>query len=536
MSQFVIPIDKTQFDLQITKNRQSFKQSLPKKFQHLIDYLPENEGQIFRRMNSSCPVLWVAPHGFFGDAVHTDYIGIIAAQMMAGSCLVNNKFCRCPLPEPGYGEIANLNNPEDPNPHSKAFVNKLKSAISIIRLKSEQPPIIVILLNQSDISAGSMNITVASRNENIDSDTTKWVMALKQAVTSNDFNINLIENQIDSYDRTLFTSLHYNQSESGPIRLLKIELNCEYVTYENIISISGFISRALSYVCQANDNLKQLCIKNQSVENIIETEEEPDMKLVEEAGLKLTDIISRHYENAMIEAGNYIVQTFYSNDIERARNKQATKEKSLHQLILYLQNQKNNAPSKSWLYNAVNLAVDSSDYKNNHMYAKLMLSHKIELLPIRHKGLKKYLIKEIGEKKLTISQLKDHISQVKDLPYDKMFPEPKADNPQKPVKKTMPRLLKKSEKKGENQSKKILNMINDPKKFLKSDIISLFSHESLADMTVGKRRQILRKLEKKHSEVLSIIQQLKSKILIHEDYLKQYQYLMVELEKSIQTN
>jgi len=533
MTQLVIPKDKRQFDNQIIEIRQSFKESLPKKYHHLMDYLPDNEGQIYRRMNSSSPVLWVAPHGFLGDAVHTDYIGIFAAQMMAGSCLVNNKFCRCPLPEPGYGEIANLNDPDDPTPHSTTFVNKLKSAISIIRLKSGQTPVIVILLNQPDISASSFNIKVASRDERIDSNGSKWINALKQAVISNDYTITFLENQTESYERTLFSYLYFNQSESGPIGLVQIGLNCQLLTCQNIVSISGFLSRALSYVCQNNDDSKQLCIQNQLLENAIETEEEADMQLVEEAGLKLTEIISRHYENAMIEAGNYIVETFFANDIERARKKEASKKKSLHQLIIYLQNQKNNAPSKSWLYNAVNLAVDSYDYNDYHMYAKLMLSHKIELLPISHKGFKKQLIKEIVEKKLTISQLKDRISQVKGLPLDKLFPEPKEINDKKPIKKSVPRLLKKSEKRGENQSKKILNNINEPKQFLNSDIMSLFNHETLSNMTVGKRRQILRKLEKKHSDILSGIQHLKSKILIHEDYLKQYQYLMVELEKSL---
>jgi len=529
MTQFVIPKDKAQFDQQINEMRHSFQKSLSIKDQHLMDYLPANEGQIYRRMNSSCPVLWVAPHGFFGDAVLSDYIGIIAAQLMAGSFLVNNKLCRCPVPEPGYGEIANLNDPDDPNPHTQAFLNKLKSAISIIRLKSGQTPLIVILLNQSDIPVSSFDVAVATNYNN----TSTWIMRLQQAFVSDHFNVNFIEYQVQDYDRTLLSYLFHNQSECGPVRLIQIRLNCQSLTIDNIVSISGFLSRAVSYSSQNNNDSKQLCIKNQH-ETPLEVETEPDICLVEEAGMRLTEIISRHYENAMIEAGKYIVKTFFSNDIERARKKQATKEKSLLQLISYLQNQKNNAPSKSWLYNAVNLAVDSSDYKNYHMYTKLLLSHKIELLPIHHKGLKKHLIKEIVEKNLTVSQLKNRINQVKNLPFDKIFPEPDMSNDHKSIKKTMPRLLKKHEKMGENLSKKILNSLENPEKLLQNDMMSLFSNEILSNMTQAKRRQIFRKLEKKHSAILSDIQQLKMKILTHENYLQQYQFLMVELEKSMQ--
>ena len=536
MVQFQVPKNKTQFDQQIEDIRQSLKQGLSKKDQALMDHLPANEGEIYRRMNSSCPVLWVAPHGFFGDAVHSDYIGIFAAQLMAGSCLVNNKHCRCPLPEPGYGEIANLNDPDDPNPQAKAFVNKLKSAISIIRLKSGQIPFIVILLNQSDADVNSFEISVATSDETHNAPNSKWILALKRSIVSNHFNTNIIEKQIQTYDRTLLSYLYYNQSESGPIRMIQVRFNCQLLTDRSILPISSFLSRTMSYASQSYNNKKQLGIQSQSVEQLLETEDEPDMGLVEEAGIKLTEIISHHYENAMIEAGNYIVKTFFDNDIERARKKQATKEKSLHQLILFLQNQKNNAPSKSWLYNAVNLAVDSSDYQKYHMYAKLMLSHKIELLPISHHGLKKQLIKETVENKLSVSQLKDRIVQVKNLQFDKVFPEQKSINYQKSDKNSAPRLLKKTEKIGLSQSKKILSYVNEPEKLFKDDIIHLFSQESLSNITSAKRRQILRKLEKKHTEILSHIQYLKAKILSNEKYLQQYQNLMVELERSIKNS
>jgi hypothetical protein len=529
MLQLSIPKNKDQFDKQIIEMRQSLKENLPKKDQHLMNHLPVSEGQIYRRMNSSCPVLWVAPHGFFGDAIYSDYIGIFAAQMMAGSCLVNNKNCRCPLPEHGYGEIANLNDPEDPNPYANAFYNKLKSATSIIRLKSGQIPFVVILLNQTDKDVDTFEIFVGTSDEKHDSPGSEWIAALKKSMDSSQFNINFIAQHLQTSERTLFSYLYHHQLETGPLRLVQIRFNCHLLTDKNILPISSFLSRALSYASLSNNNDKQLCIQN----HCVDTEDEPDMRLVEEAGLKLTEIISHHYENAMIEAGNYIVETFFANDIERARNKQATKEKSLYQLILYLQNQKNNAPSKSWLYNAVNLAVDHSDYKNYHLYTKLMLSHKIELLPIHNYELKKHLIKETVENNLTVSKLKDRINLVKNLPLEQLLPEKKIKNDKKSNKKHVPRLLKKNEKMGEVQLKRILSILNDPEKLFDEGAAKLFSQEALSNITFGKRRQIIRKLEKKHSEILTKIQELKAKILKNENYLQQYQSLMVEMERSV---
>jgi len=528
-----IPKSKDHFDQQIQDIRQSLHNSLGKNDQNLMNHLPFPEGQIYRRMNANCPVLWVAPHGYFGDAIYSDYIGILAAEMMAASCLVNNKKCRRPLPEPGYGEIADLNDPEDPS--AQIFVKKLAAAISMIRLKSGQPPYIVFLLNHNDCDEKSIEITVATSDDLHDMPSSKWIQALKESSASNLFNTNLIEKVTPAYDRTLFSYLFCNQVENGPLRLIQIKLNFQSLSLEQIVCLSGFLSRTVSYSSQANGDLTPIDMNNKHIEPSTEQEIEPDMHLVEEAGLKLTEIVSRHYEHAMIEAGNYIVKLFFNNDIERARNKQATKEKSLHQLILYLQNQKNNAPSKSWLYNAVKLAVDCADFKHYHLYKKLLLSHKIELLPISNQPLKKQLIQETANNNLTVSQLRERISQVKASSNATIPLKPKKIIQKKtsPKQLTPPRLQKKSEKAGENLSKKILSTIDDPKSLLNNDVLEKFSQESLQQITAGKRRQIFRKLEKKHTIILAHIKQLKADIQVNETYLNQYQKLMVEMERSL---
>jgi hypothetical protein len=526
---YAIPANKAEFDQTVQEIRDTFFQHLPADRQDLIECLPFPESQIYRRINTSCPVLWLAPHGFFGDALHTDYVAAIAAEMMAGSCLVNNKKFRCPLPEPGYGEIANLNNPDDPGSHSRFFVNKLISAISIIRLKSNQNPYIVFLLNTPETTESHIKITYATSDEHHDCPSSQWITRLKQALSTDQHNIDFCEKKCPAYEYTLFSHLYQKQMDIGPLQLIQIQLKCsDMLSPKTILPLSSFLSQVLSYTIQTEQIQKEVVLNNKETELI---EIEADMRLVEQAGMKLTEILSRHYENAMIEAGKYLVQMFFDNDIERARQKKPVKEKSLYQLILYLQRQKNNAPSKSWIYNAVNLAVDYSDFKHFHMYGKLLLSHKILLLPIDNHDKKKDLIQEIAKNKLTVSQLKDRLDEVRnDSTIKKIHIKKKT---RKISENNPPRLLKKAEKEGKVLSKKILEAVEQPTQLFKPDIRQHFNRDSLSGISSGKRRQILRKLQKKHKGILSDIKQLKTLIQENENYLQHYQTLMVEMENSL---
>ena len=51
---------------------------------------------------------------------------------------------------------------------------------------------------------------------------------------------------------------------------------------------------------------------------------------------------------------------------------------SLNAMLEELQ-KKGNAPSKSWFYNTINLAVDDKEFKNDADYSQLNLSQKIYL-------------------------------------------------------------------------------------------------------------------------------------------------------------
>ena len=173
----------------------------------------------------------------------------------------------------------------------------------------------------------------------------------------------------------------------------------------------------------------ELQTKDQNKEGSVKGEKQPDNELVKRAYDNLLDIFTKHFENAMLEAGQYIIKEFYSNDYKNAEKKKADKNKSfetLNQMIS--ENKKNNisGPSKSWIYNAVSLAVQNKklhefDPDTFHTYGNIPLSHKVLLLPVKKRNNdgkvdsdktleRKYeLIKKIDEDGLTVKQLRKEI-------------------------------------------------------------------------------------------------------------------------------
>jgi len=104
----------------------------------------------------------------------------------------------------------------------------------------------------------------------------------------------------------------------------------------------------------------------------------------------LADRFSQHIANFMLEAGNYIIDTFYGRDPRAAFAKNKTNEQppSLNRLIEKIrQSSKSpteNAPSVGWLYNAVNLAAHEAICKQKRFqtFGILGHSHKLQLLHV----------------------------------------------------------------------------------------------------------------------------------------------------------
>ncbi|MCF8111660.1 MAG: hypothetical protein K9J85_09255 [Desulfobacteraceae bacterium] len=147
---------------------------------------------------------------------------------------------------------------------------------------------------------------------------------------------------------------------------------------------------------------------------VASNEKDPvDESLVEEAYSELRNILVNHLRKGMLEAGKYLIEKFYDNDVELARQKSSPKKASLNKLKKKLQNSDGNAPSKTWIYDAVNLAVDHHDYANDSVYGKLGHSHQVNLTYVKDPDKKKTLIKETAKNEYTVAKLKKEIAKAK---------------------------------------------------------------------------------------------------------------------------
>jgi hypothetical protein len=118
----------------------------------------------------------------------------------------------------------------------------------------------------------------------------------------------------------------------------------------------------------------------------------------------------------MLDAGRYLVQKFYDDNYDLARRGKKVKKESLNQLIKKLQENSGDAPSKTWIYDAVKLAVDQHDYENFRTYGNLGHSQKLLLTHVKDGDKKKALIEEAVEKNYTVVDLRKRIRQEKGKP------------------------------------------------------------------------------------------------------------------------
>ena len=215
-------------------------------------------------------------------------------------------------------------------------------------------------------------------------------------------------------------------------RTQSIQLEIGYTglrdTEENARNTADRIARALAGFAEGVDTEKigSLCINtgiSESPEPVVaeggraeadqvEAESDADMELVAHAYTILSNIYSGYHEKAMLAAGQYIVDTFYGGDIERARNNDSPLKESLYSLLdRFNKDKAPGLPSKSWVYNSVKLIVTEHDFRDFHAYGKLGLSQKVLLFPVSNIELKKRLISESVENNYTVARLKERISE-----------------------------------------------------------------------------------------------------------------------------
>ncbi len=108
----------------------------------------------------------------------------------------------------------------------------------------------------------------------------------------------------------------------------------------------------------------------------------PDEKLVQESVRHIRKVLSETVIKGAIEVGNYLFEKFFDNDVERVRSQNPQKDASFRMLA-----EKCGTPelpvSKTWLSNAVGVAVISKALPSSASFRQLPPSHQTVLLPLR---------------------------------------------------------------------------------------------------------------------------------------------------------
>jgi hypothetical protein len=138
-----------------------------------------------------------------------------------------------------------------------------------------------------------------------------------------------------------------------------------------------------------------------------------DEGLADQAYDYLKEVFRKHVQNAIYEAGRYLIDTFFEADPYKALDKESPHPISLNLLIKRLQKNSGDAPSKSWFYDAVNLVAHEMICQEVgfQSFGKLQHSYKLLLLPVPKFEDKERLAKEAREKGYSVSEFRKRIRE-----------------------------------------------------------------------------------------------------------------------------
>ena len=215
-----------------------------------------------------------------------------------------------------------------------------------------------------------------------------------------------------------------------------------------------------------------------------------DDALVNRAYETLTVIIGKHFSLAMEEVGEYLIKEFYGGKYKLVHDGKPKKKESLNRLIEKLQQADDGAPSKTWIYNSINLVADKRHFEEIEFveYKNLGLSHKVYLTHVSNLDEKKKLIIETIKNKYTVEQLKKRIAALK-----KEKPR-LIDFLNMPEKTTLLSLsigkLEKAEKRASDELKELQNRVEKIEE----------AHNTLKSIVEEKKEQIAQKEKEKEEK------------------------------------
>ncbi len=145
---------------------------------------------------------------------------------------------------------------------------------------------------------------------------------------------------------------------------------------------------------------------------IVPQNDESEM-IIQEAFQKLKEIFHRHFHEAMLEAGNYLMDIFYAGEFKRVFDKNPVNKGALHKLYSRLNQSADDVPSKGWIYNSVMLAAHEKYFqiKNFQTFGNLGHSQKLLLLNVPDFVEKQKIAQIAFERKFSVRDLKNYIKK-----------------------------------------------------------------------------------------------------------------------------
>jgi hypothetical protein len=139
----------------------------------------------------------------------------------------------------------------------------------------------------------------------------------------------------------------------------------------------------------------------------------PTREMIDSAVGTILEIYQKYACEAMIQVGNYIIETFFSGDFEHARNpRNIAGDESIRQLHKKLGEQVGVRPSKTWVYDAIKVAVDAHFF-DFQTYGNLTISHRVKIAYVKDDQLKQSLIEQCDSNQWTVRQLDEKIKESK---------------------------------------------------------------------------------------------------------------------------
>ena len=388
-------------------------------------------------ISGATDVLVIAPHGVMGDDDRTDTVALCIAQELECSAMINSSYNRS---ERNYNDRSEAEQDND-------FINKLRTV-----LDGEGHTLVLWIHGFSNDEQTNLETQLGlDQNETVDCligigqpDETRYTAnpaTIDRLISVlKDQGISAYLSPVDGTPGSNYCARDLNNMNQW------CRQQSEYSDHSKVESIQLEFKKP--GFRDSDEHAKDLGIKvAHAINKMVE-----DQRIVNTAFDHLKSIFRTHFHNAMVQAGQYIINTFYASDPRAALAKNKTKDQppNLKALIEKIKKQPkardDGTPSIGWFYNAVNLAAHEAicEQMGLQTFGILGHSHKLQLLHVpKLKSVttenfdaaiqtafqqKEQLAQDADNNKWSVRELKKHIEQ--QYPSDRIdftTPPPIAD-------------------------------------------------------------------------------------------------------------